>query len=158
MVGGCDGVLGNEWSGGEGAAEHGVARVEFVEMGCRLSSGAKRRMRSDAIVSSAQGECAVAVKEYKFSNVYITKDAVETWWPNGLGGQTLYEINVFWEGVVPAETGSSTKTVRIGFRTIELVEEPASKSILIKIYIINVLNIFPISNAIRRQQWPDLLH
>lgn len=56
------------------------------------------------------------------------KESVETWWPNGLGSQSLYDLNVFWEGIVPAESGSSSKTVRIGFRTIELVEEPAGNA------------------------------
>ena len=48
------------------------------------------------------------------SEMYLTvpEEAVEKWWPNGYGTQTLYSVSV--------SVGSETKTRNIGFRTIEV--------------------------------------
>lgn len=66
--------------------------------------------------------------------VNVSKKDVDLWWPNGYGKQPMYRLNVTWQGEsrdvetnvikdVPKEYLISTKTVKIGFRTIELVEE-----------------------------------
>lgn len=61
----------------------------------------------------------------------IVKDAdVELWWPNGYGAQTLYDVNVSFaaEGQSMDQprrgNGEAQKKLRIGFRTIKLIEEP----------------------------------
>lgn len=67
----------------------------------------------------------------------VPKDSVDLWWPNGYGNQALYDLKVTWSGAnrilhsndirqTPMEYLRSTKTIRIGFRTIELIEEPMS--------------------------------
>lgn len=61
-----------------------------------------------------------------------TFDNVEVWWPNGYGEQKLYAIHVdvvaydtvF--GAERAELSRSSKSVRVGFRKIELVQEKLS--------------------------------
>lgn len=53
------------------------------------------------------------------------------WWPNGAGQQKLYNLNVKWEDrKINTEShfhlrkfSESSKTVKIGFRTIELVQD-----------------------------------
>lgn len=54
----------------------------------------------------------------------IPSDAVELWWPNGLGPQTLYNLEI----TVVGESNSSLATIdkRTGFRTIVLNELPIS--------------------------------
>lgn len=56
---------------------------------------------------------------------------VKLWWPNGYGEQYLYTLKVTWQGgnrkintnEVKASPHTSSKSVTIGFRTIELIEE-----------------------------------
>lgn len=60
---------------------------------------------------------------------------MKLWWPNGYGEQNLYTLTVTWESAVGrTDTNNinnvdrkfmiSSKNIRIGFRTLELVEEP----------------------------------
>lgn len=51
--------------------------------------------------------------------VPIAKSKIRTWWPNGYGEQTLYKLRVHYT--------HSEKTVQIGFRTIELIQENVSQ-------------------------------
>lgn len=64
----------------------------------------------------------------------LAKDEVELWWPNGYGDQMLYTMHVKWQEEnkdiftneikqIPFEHLASTKSVTIGFRTIELIEQ-----------------------------------
>lgn len=66
----------------------------------------------------------------------IPRSTVDLWWPNGYGAQRLYTLNVSWQGesrdiftneIREIASGflQSEKIMRIGFRTIELVEDPA---------------------------------
>lgn len=52
----------------------------------------------------------------------IPKNTVKLWWPNGYGNQTLYDLRVAYRGSSYSEIGSR-RSLRIGFRTIELIEE-----------------------------------
>nr|CAI5847147.1 unnamed protein product [Callosobruchus analis] len=55
----------------------------------------------------------------------IPKGSVHTWWPNGYGAHDLYLLKIRYSAKDESEV--STKEVRIGFRTIELVEDPVGK-------------------------------
>lgn len=66
----------------------------------------------------------------------VPKESVELWWPNGFGHQPLYQLNITWLGEnrnihtneiqqIPVHYLRSEKVVRVGFRTIELREDPA---------------------------------
>lgn len=44
------------------------------------------------------------------------------WWPNGFGAQQLYQLNITM--VVPSVAEDVLKSVKVGFRTVELVQEP----------------------------------
>ncbi|KAF7379903.1 hypothetical protein HZH68_016851 [Vespula germanica] len=50
---------------------------------------------------------------------------IDRWWPNGFGKQNLYTLKV----TITTETKTLNKYIRIGFRTIELVEEPLEKGL-----------------------------
>uniref|UniRef100_A0A1L8EBR4 beta-mannosidase n=2 Tax=Haematobia irritans TaxID=7368 RepID=A0A1L8EBR4_HAEIR len=60
-------------------------------------------------------------------------DEVTLWWPNGYGEQKLYPLHfslkAWWDagGTSLRSKTISKKSIRIGFRTIELVEEPVSE-------------------------------
>ncbi|CAG9853943.1 unnamed protein product [Phyllotreta striolata] len=59
--------------------------------------------------------------EIKANSIFtVPKTTVETWWPNGYGKQTLYKLQATFTNN-QGETNS--KTVRVGFRSIELVQE-----------------------------------
>uniref|UniRef100_A0A0B6ZR31 Beta-mannosidase n=1 Tax=Arion vulgaris TaxID=1028688 RepID=A0A0B6ZR31_9EUPU len=58
----------------------------------------------------------------KISLLVPTTTHVPLWWPNGYGDQPLFDLDVaFTSGV-----DTTTKSVRIGFRTVELVQDPVS--------------------------------
>ncbi|XP_015586922.1 beta-mannosidase isoform X2 [Cephus cinctus] len=55
----------------------------------------------------------------------VPKEAVHLWWPNGYGEQRLYNLKV--QSLIGQE--STEKNIRIGFRTVELVQEPLEKGL-----------------------------
>lgn len=55
--------------------------------------------------------------------VNVPKNLVDTWWPNGYGDQPLYKFVIG----VSTKNNKSRKDLRVGFRTVELVEEPLEK-------------------------------
>uniref|UniRef100_A0A1A9W1B5 beta-mannosidase n=1 Tax=Glossina brevipalpis TaxID=37001 RepID=A0A1A9W1B5_9MUSC len=61
--------------------------------------------------------------------VNLTKDQVSLWWPNGYGEQKLYPLYITancWVGETKPKLRAKTlsqKTIKIGFRTIELIED-----------------------------------
>ncbi|OQV25827.1 Beta-mannosidase [Hypsibius exemplaris] len=54
--------------------------------------------------------------------VYKIPSRVKKWWPNGYGGQKLYDLTVTVQGRF--DPNEESKTVKVGFRTVELVQEP----------------------------------
>ncbi|XP_050430133.1 beta-mannosidase isoform X2 [Adelges cooleyi] len=54
----------------------------------------------------------------------VAKTSVKTWWPNGYGDQPLYDLTAEFY----SKTESQSKTVSIGFRTAELVQEAIDKN------------------------------
>ncbi|GFU32736.1 beta-mannosidase [Nephila pilipes] len=59
-----------------------------------------------------------------FKIVSLQNFDIKLWWPNGLGDQPLYLLKVVFSNNI--ETAS--KSINIGFRTVELVQEPVPKS------------------------------
>lgn len=62
----------------------------------------------------------------------LHEDDVQKWWPNGLGQQTLYTMHVRYEDCAANEADRyagenyrSDRLLRVGFRTIDLIEKPA---------------------------------
>lgn len=55
------------------------------------------------------------------SNVLSKDLGIELWYPNGYGSQTLYNISVTYSNSDTSET--STVSQRIGFRTVELIQD-----------------------------------
>ncbi|XP_055589869.1 beta-mannosidase [Uranotaenia lowii] len=63
--------------------------------------------------------------------LHIPKESVELWWPNGYGAQKLYSLYVRWEDDKINsvhenyhDSRISEKSVRVGFRTVKLCQEP----------------------------------
>ncbi|EDW81442.1 uncharacterized protein Dwil_GK12069 [Drosophila willistoni] len=62
-------------------------------------------------------------------DVAVPIEKVVTWWPNGYGEQKLYPLHLTlttWlkDGANLRSKSKSQKTLRVGFRTLELVEDP----------------------------------
>ncbi|ESO93598.1 hypothetical protein LOTGIDRAFT_119184 [Lottia gigantea] len=58
--------------------------------------------------------------------INVPKDTpVDLWWPNGYGKQSLYKLSVNFTGNTGLKE-SSTRTIKIGFRTVEIVQDPVS--------------------------------
>lgn len=49
---------------------------------------------------------------------------VDTWWPNGYGTQSLYNLSV----ELKTKHDVQSKHISIGFRTAELIQEPVDKN------------------------------
>ena len=72
-------------------------------------------------------------------SLYLDDENIKLWWPNGYGEQNLYTITI------KAEVGKSLiqKSKTIGFRSVELVQEPVSEDAGLTFYFrINHLPIF----------------
>ncbi|XP_026682406.1 beta-mannosidase-like [Diaphorina citri] len=52
--------------------------------------------------------------------MFVKKNLVKLWWPNGYGDQPLYNLNV----LITYKDFKLSKTVTIGFRTVRLVQDP----------------------------------
>lgn len=59
-------------------------------------------------------------------SVAIDKNLVRLWWPNGYGEQPLYDVTVAFSSGLDIND-VVTKTVKIGIRTVELVEDALGK-------------------------------
>ncbi|XP_011642366.1 beta-mannosidase isoform X1 [Pogonomyrmex barbatus] len=82
----------------------------------------------------------------------VPADAVENWWPNGYGKQHLYYLTT----TVTTTNDVLYKRIRIGFRTVELVEEPLKKGLSFY-FRINGIPIFAKgSNFIPASVFPEL--
>ncbi|XP_017057225.2 beta-mannosidase-like isoform X2 [Drosophila ficusphila] len=78
------------------------------------------------VLEKQRVSCASPVLEFK---IHIPKDRVTLWWPNGYGKQKLYPV-LFSVKCYASEDGASLssrtesqKLLKVGFRTIELVED-----------------------------------
>lgn len=68
------------------------------------------------------GETLFAKKTFKI--IALQNFDIKLWWPNGLGDQPLYLLKV----VFSNDKETTSKSINIGFRTVELVQEPIAKS------------------------------
>lgn len=94
----------------------------------------------------------------------IPKDKVELWWPNGFGSQKLYNLSVAVKDTDDNEIGQVS--LRIGFRTIELIQEPVELGNGLTFYIkVNNVPIFskgsnwiPSHVLPEKSAEPDVIH
>ncbi|KAL2712717.1 beta-mannosidase [Vespula squamosa] len=68
-----------------------------------------------------------AKNRYVTASTILNVDSklIDRWWPNGFGKQNLYTLKV----TITTRAKTLNKYIRIGFRTIELVEEPLEKGL-----------------------------
>ena len=55
------------------------------------------------------------------SSIYVVQK-VKRWWPNGMGEQFLYSLKISWNDT------QQSKTTRVAFRTVELVQQPITNA------------------------------
>lgn len=79
----------------------------------------------------------------------VSKKLVKLWWPNGYGSQYLYYLQIKFEDIRANDVSKtakadwrSEKLITIGFRTIELVEEPLETDGLSFYFKVNNFSIF----------------
>ena len=66
-------------------------------------------------VLTSTGDLSVFSAEFT-----VAREDVEMWWPNGHGNQKLYDLTV----VLRTEADTDLQSRKVGFRTVELVQEP----------------------------------
>ncbi|XP_044013469.1 beta-mannosidase [Aphidius gifuensis] len=72
-------------------------------------------------ISSGVNETVVSV------SLTVDESKILRWWPNGYGKQNLYKLNTTL--TTSSSSSSITKTKRIGFRTVELVQKPLANGL-----------------------------
>ncbi|KAF5274136.1 hypothetical protein FQR65_LT04534 [Abscondita terminalis] len=87
-------------------------------------------------------------------NGTIDKSYVKLWWPNGYGNANLYEVNVKYFNEERNE--SSEKTLNIGFRSVELVQDKIDSGLLFYFKINGVPIFAQGSNSIPINILPEL--
>lgn len=85
-------------------------------------------MNNQTVLSGSLGNVTVSNDTITGSTI-IPSNAVELWWPNGLGPQNLYYLTV---NVLSGSSRLTSVTKRVGFRTIVLNEFPISQEDLAK--------------------------
>ncbi|XP_043477175.1 beta-mannosidase [Leptopilina heterotoma] len=100
-------------------------------------------------------EFSLSVK-WKYSNISLTLqvplESVMLWWPNGYGDQKLYNLITYVQ-IVPYETKSMKK---IGFRTIELIQDPLDEGLTFYFRVNNLPIFAKGSNYIPGSIFPEL--
>ncbi|CAH1988656.1 unnamed protein product [Acanthoscelides obtectus] len=86
------------------------------------------------------------------TSLVVPKSKISTWWPNGYGDQKLYTLEVTYKN----GDEQSFKQVSVGFRTIELVEEPIGKGLSYYFKVNNVPIFMKGSNQIPIHILPEL--
>ncbi|XP_067207111.1 beta-mannosidase [Linepithema humile] len=125
---------------------------EFERISCHVSS--ILHVSQSRLVSNTSEITLDANEKYRRINISLTvpADAVENWWPNGYGEQHLYDLTA----IVITANDVSHKQIRIGFRTVELVEEPLIKGLSFYFRINGVPIFAKGSNFIPASVFPEL--
>ncbi|KAJ4448986.1 hypothetical protein ANN_00378 [Periplaneta americana] len=73
--------------------------------------------------------------------IEVPKEEVELWWPNEFGAQKLYNLSVTFQD--SSEQEVSQTSLKVGFRTIELVQDPVEEGTGLTFYVkVNDVPIF----------------
>ncbi|XP_017879617.1 beta-mannosidase [Ceratina calcarata] len=92
---------------------------------CHISSVLKINDQSTISNSSSIGLNPSNSGTRSIMLLKVPTDHVREWWPNGYGDQTLYSLTVTASTLADVKS----KTVRVGFRTVELVQEPLKRGL-----------------------------
>ncbi|NGN63320.1 glycoside hydrolase family 2 protein [Streptomyces sp. A7024] len=101
------------------ASDGGTGRVELRIDVERTASGAGQRLGARARVAGAEAEVRFEGDE---AVLVLDVEAPELWWPRGYGEQALYDVELTL--VSDDDTPLDTWSRRIGFRTVELHQQP----------------------------------
>ncbi|XP_014472707.1 PREDICTED: beta-mannosidase [Dinoponera quadriceps] len=87
-----------------------------------VTSAATLHIAQDKVISNTSEVMLDTSERYVKINIQLTvpTDAVEAWWPNGYGKQHLYYLST----TVITMDDILHKKIRVGFRTVKLMQEP----------------------------------
>ncbi|XP_032664482.1 beta-mannosidase [Odontomachus brunneus] len=119
-----------------------------------VTTASTLHISQDEVISKTNETMLNTNERYVNINVQLTvpADAVKTWWPNGYGEQNLYYLST----TVTTVYEILHKQIRVGFRTVELVEEPLKKGRSFYFRINNVPIFAKGSNFIPASIFPEL--
>ncbi|XP_026807411.1 beta-mannosidase isoform X2 [Rhopalosiphum maidis] len=93
-----------------------------------LNAKFKLALNTDKNIISIEQNCCndicVENEMHTAIELYVPMTDIDTWWPNGYGEQPLYNLSI--EFVTKNDVQS--KTISMGFRTAELIQEPIDKN------------------------------
>ncbi|XP_018311835.1 beta-mannosidase [Mycetomoellerius zeteki] len=125
---------------------------EFTGISCHIAS--ILHIAQNKVISNTSEVVLDASEKYINVNIslIVPADAVENWWPNGYGKQHLYYLTT----TVTTANDVLFKRIRIGFRTVQLVEKSLKKGLSFYFRINDIPIFIKGSNFIPASIFPEL--
>ncbi|XP_071101412.1 beta-mannosidase-like [Haliotis cracherodii] len=108
-------------SGGEWMLDVGVY---FDVSGGSVSGVLTTNVVGTSVVKSMPLTLTPTNSSSNFTITIPSSEKIDRWWPNGYGNQTRYNVNV----TFTSNNEVSNKQRRVGFRTVELVQDPVGNN------------------------------
>ncbi|OAD60396.1 Beta-mannosidase [Eufriesea mexicana] len=142
----------------KGANFWNIVITVFLETGLKENDQFKTCLTSSILYINEQSTIYNSsnvnsyINDKQIKSSIILNDLVHEWWPNGYGNQTLYSLVI----TAATSTDIKQKTIRIGFRTVELIQKPLKQGLSFYFQINNIPIFAKGSNFIPASIFPEL--